>query len=229
MGSRSTVRRAVAKRTSSGTTGTTSSCCSGSTSRNHPRHPANKKSAPRQLTDALVTRPANSRATPIARMNGHAVDAGTSMSRGVCGLAFNSPVADCVGIYPSASENVHYGEDHNPYGIHEVPIHREHFNVTGVFHFHTATKCQRGDDREHDQTCRDVKPVQSDKRVISGSKEVGGDCQSVFVDQPVPFLRCAVKKRPTQSYRDQPQSKECECNAARQKLRRQMNRQTARQ
>src|SRR5580698_5758380 len=104
-----------------GTTGTTSSCWRGKISRNQPTEPATANRAPRQLTDVLVTRPANSSAAPSAKMNGHAVGAGTSISRGARGLSFNSSVADRVGMYPSASKNVNYSENHNPYGIDEVP------------------------------------------------------------------------------------------------------------
>src|ERR1700726_3292870 len=81
--------------------------------------------APRQLTDVLVTRPANSSAAPSAKMNGHAVGAGTSISRGARGLSFNSSVADSVAIETSASKNVNYRENHDPYGIDEMPVHRE--------------------------------------------------------------------------------------------------------
>lgn len=59
-------------------------------------------------------------------MNGHAVGAGTSISRGVRELSFNPSVADSVGMFTSTSKNVNYGENHNPYGIDEMPVHREH-------------------------------------------------------------------------------------------------------
>ena len=49
-------------------------------------------------------------------------------------------------------------------------------------------KSEYRDQREHDQTCGDVKGMQADERVIGCSKQVGRDCQPVFVDQPVPFL-----------------------------------------
>src|ERR1700691_6342529 len=130
MSSRSTARRAVVKRMSSGRTGSTSSCSCGKTSRNQPTEPANESTSPRQLTDVLVTRPANSNATPSAKMKGHVVGAGTSISRGVRGLSFNSFVADSVGMYASASKNVNHGENHNPYRIDEMPAHREHRDAT---------------------------------------------------------------------------------------------------
>src|ERR1700733_14021013 len=111
---------------SSGRTGTTSSCSCGKTSQNQPTEPASDSSAPRQLTEVLVTSPANSSPTPSARMNGHAVGAGTSISRGARGLWFRCSVADGIAIYSSASKNVNYGEHHNPHGIDEMPVHREH-------------------------------------------------------------------------------------------------------
>src|SRR5271169_5619823 len=106
---------------SSGRTVTTSTCSCGKTSRNQPTTPASDSTAPRQLTDVLVTRPANSSATPKAKMNGHAVGAGTSISRGTCRLSFNCSVADRVGMCTSASENVNNGENDNPYDVDEMP------------------------------------------------------------------------------------------------------------
>src|ERR1700731_2576825 len=151
---------------SSGRTGTTSSCSCGKTSRNQPTEPATDSRAPRQLTDVLVTRPANSSAAPSAKMNGHAVGAGTSISRGARGFSLNCSVVDSVAIYTSAAENVNYGKNHNPYGVDEMPVHREHFDVTRLLHSHTTTKSEHRNDREHDETAGDVKPVQADKRGI---------------------------------------------------------------
>src|SRR5580658_7794311 len=148
---------------SSGRTGTTSSCSCGKTSRNQPTEPATDSRAPRQLTDVLVTRPANSSAAPSAKMNGHAVGEGTSISRGARGLSLNCSVVDSVAMYTSASENVDYGENHNPYGIDEMPIHREHFDVIRPDHFPTATKSEHRNRREHGETCGDMKRMQPDK------------------------------------------------------------------
>jgi hypothetical protein len=96
-------------------------------------------------------------------MNGHAVGAGTSISRGARGLSFNSSVADRVGMYTSASENVNYSENHNPYGIDEVPVHREHSDATGLAHSQMADQSEYRDQREHDQTSCDVKSMQADE------------------------------------------------------------------
>src|ERR1700693_4382429 len=115
---------------SSGRTGTTSSCSCGKISRNQPTEPATASRAPRQLTDVLVTRPANNSAAPSAKRNGQAVGAGTSISRGAPGLSLNYSVVDSVAIYTSASKNVNYGENHNPHGIDEMPVHREHRDAT---------------------------------------------------------------------------------------------------
>src|SRR5580692_6451533 len=106
---------------SSGRTGTASSCSCGKTSRNQPMEPATDSRAPRQLTDVLVTRPANSIAAPSAKMNGHAVGAGTSISCRAGGLSFNCLVVDSLAIDTSASENVNYSENHNPYGVDKMP------------------------------------------------------------------------------------------------------------
>jgi hypothetical protein len=59
-------------------------------------------------------------------MNGQAVDAGISISCGAGGLSLNCSVADSIAINTSASENVNHGKNHHPYGIDEMPVHREH-------------------------------------------------------------------------------------------------------
>src|SRR5882762_9979458 len=173
----------------------------------------------------LVTSPAKRRVAPKAKMNGQAVGAGTSIVRGVRKVSFNC--SDIVAMSPSAPENVNYGKNHNPYGVDEMPVHREHFDVTRPLHSHTATKSEHRNGQEHDETCGDVKPVQADKRVICCPEQVGRDRQPVFVDQSVPFLRCAIEEQSTQGNSEQPESKECESNAACQTLRGEVNGQAA--
>src|SRR5579862_4806176 len=107
---------------SSGRSGTTSSRGCGKTSRNQPTQPASASRAPRQLTDMLVTRPANSSPAPSAKINGHAVGAGTSISREARGPWFDPCVADSVGMDTSAPQNVNYRENHDPYGIDKMPV-----------------------------------------------------------------------------------------------------------
>src|SRR5712692_3931635 len=113
---------------SSGTSATVSSCGCGKTARNHPTQPASASAAPRTLTDMLVTSPAKRRVAPKARMKGQAVGAGTSMVGVRHGLS-NCSVTNTVAISTSAAENVNYGKNHNPYGVDEMPVHREHFDV----------------------------------------------------------------------------------------------------
>src|SRR5882762_2917747 len=164
-GSRSTTFRSVMRRMSSGATATASSCSCGKTARNHPTQPASASAAPRTLTDMLVTSPAKRRVAPKAKMNGQAVGAGTSIMRGVRKVSFNC--SDIVAISTSAPENVNYGKNHNPYCVDEMPVHREHLDVTRLLHSHTATKSEHRNGHEHDETCGDVKRVQPDKRVRS--------------------------------------------------------------
>src|SRR5882724_12283417 len=156
----------------------------------------------------LVTSPANRRVAPNAKMNGQAVGAGTSIVREVGKVSFNCSVVDIVATSPSASKNVNYGKNHNPYGIDEMPVHREHFDVAGLLHSHTATKSEHRNGQEHDEACGDVKCVQPDQRVICCSEQVGRDRQPVFVDQPVPFLGCAIEEQATKGNGKHPESKE---------------------
>src|SRR5260370_5298458 len=114
---------------SSGTTATASSCACGKTARNHPTQPASANAAPRTLTDMLVTSPANRSVAPKAKMKGPAVGAGTSIVRGVRHASFNCSVVNTVATTASAADNVNYSKNHNPYGVDEIPLHRQPFNV----------------------------------------------------------------------------------------------------
>src|SRR5258708_15623209 len=134
---------------SSGTTATTSSRACGKTARNHPTQPASASAAPRTLTDMLVTSPANRRVAPKAKMKGHAVGAGTSIVRGGREPSFNCSVANSVDISTSATENVNYGKNHNPYGVDEMPVHREHFDMTRLLHSYTAAKSEHCNGQKH--------------------------------------------------------------------------------
>src|SRR5882757_10558935 len=200
------------RRISSVATATASSCACGKTARNHPTQPVSTSAAPRTLTDMLVTSPAKRRVAPKAKMNGQAVGAGTSIVRGVRKASFNC--SDIVAISTSAPENVNYGKNHNPYSVDEMPVHREHFDVTRLLHSHTAAKSEHRNGQEHDETGGDVKRVQADKRVICCPEQVGRDRQPVFADQPVPLLRCAEEEQATKGNGKQPESNEGESNAA---------------
>src|SRR5713101_3899593 len=160
-GRRSTTFRSVMRRMSWGATAITSSCSCGKTAQNHPTQPASASAAPRTLTDMLVTSPANRRVAPKAKMKGQAVGAGTSIVLGPREVSFCCSVANSVAMSASASENVNYGKNHNPYGIDEMPVHGQHFDVTGLLYSHTATKSAHRNDRKHDETCGDVKRVQA--------------------------------------------------------------------
>jgi hypothetical protein len=72
-------------------------------------------------------------------------------------------MADRVGMYTSASENVNNSENHNPYGIDEMPVHRKHSDAIGLAHSHTADQSEYRDQRQHDQTSCDVKGMQADE------------------------------------------------------------------
>src|SRR6201993_5423785 len=150
---------------SSGTTATLSSCSCGKTARNHPTQPDSASAAPRTLTDMLVTSPANRRVAPKARMKGQAVGAGTSIVRGFREVSFNRSVANSVAMSTSASENVNHGKNHNPYGVHEMPVHREDFDVPRLLDSHTATKSEYPNRQEHEKARGDVKTMQADERV----------------------------------------------------------------
>src|SRR5215471_20986114 len=151
-------------RISSATTGTVSSCSRGKTSRNQPMHPARESTAPSKLTETWVTRPANNKLHPNARTKGQAVGAGTSISRGVWRLSFNSSVISNVAIsLPSASQNVNDSENDDPNRIHKVPVQRKHFHTARVLGADLARKGKDRHDDEHDDSHGDVERMQANE------------------------------------------------------------------
>src|SRR5271157_75954 len=142
--------------------------------------PARASTAPRMLTDKLVTRPEHAKAKPKAKTKGHAVDAGTSISRGARGLSLIGSVVSKVAIVlpqrsssvplASAAQHVNNSENHHPHGIHKVPVHREDLHATRLLRAHASGQSKDRDNQEHDQACGDVKGVQADQRVVSCSK-----------------------------------------------------------
>src|ERR1051326_867775 len=157
---------AVTIATASPSTATCSCFSCGSTSRNQPVHPLNARIAPKKLTPALVTSPAKISAHPSARTNGQAVDDGRfTLSRAawlVCG-------ADSIRS-SLPSHQINHSEHHHPYGIHKMPIHREHFAAVRVLHVHSARQRKQQHNRERHQPHRHVRGVQSHKRVIGDRK-----------------------------------------------------------
>src|SRR5690348_4790040 len=85
----------------------------------------------------------------------------------------------------SATHNVDDGEDDDPNAIDKMPVQRKHIDASRLIPPDTASQTEHKHDAKHDQTCGDVKSVQTDQRVISRSKEVRGDPEPVFVDQTV--------------------------------------------
>src|SRR5215469_5089338 len=195
MGTRSTTRRSVVMRISSATTGTVTSCSCGKTSRNQPMHPARESTAPSKLTEKLVTRPANNKVHPKARTKGHAVGAGTSISRGAWRFSLTCSLISNVAIsLPSASQNVHDGKNDDPNRIHKMPVQRKDFYTTGVFLSDATGKREDRHNDEHDQSCGDVERVEADEGVVGCPEQIGGDRQPVFIDQPMPLLSSSEKK-----------------------------------
>src|SRR5215469_6777419 len=178
------------------TTGTVTSCWCGKTSRNQPMDPARESTAPSKVTEMLVTRPANNKVHPKASTKGQAVGAGTSISRGIWRLSFNSSVISKVAIsLPSASQNVNHSKNNDPDRIHKVPVQREDFYTPGVFPADSAGKGKDRHNDEHDHSHSDVERMQADERKISCPEQIGGDRQPVFIDQPVPLPSGSKQKQ----------------------------------
>src|SRR5215467_67955 len=98
---------------------------------------------------------------PTARTKGHTVGAGTSSSRGGCENCPGCSAETNVDIFASTPHNVNHGEDHNPHGVHKMPVHGEHIDAMGLVRADAASEGQDRRDREHDQTYGYVESVQT--------------------------------------------------------------------
>ena len=123
-----------------GATGTVSCFSSGKTSRNQPTYPVIASNAPRTLTEALVTSPVKTKATPNAAQRGHAVGAGIASAAGrLLLLIGRKPTGSCAS--PLSANEVDNAEDDDPHRIHEVPIDREHVHAVGVLLLDASRGC----------------------------------------------------------------------------------------
>src|ERR1700685_1418399 len=205
----------------------TDSCFSrGSTSRNQPIHPQTVKIAPMMLTGALVTRPANSNATPKAATIGQAVGAGSSMLPGEpARVSVRSvPIPPTLSL---ASNDVNDSENHNPHCIHEMPVNRQHVDTISVLLLNIPKQRERHHCGKADKPNNHVKPVQSDQRIVCCSEQVRAYGQPIVVNQPIPFMRRPVKKCCAEYDRCKPPSFEGRDISPAQCLNRKVNRETA--
>src|ERR1700730_14126407 len=132
-------------------------------------------------------------------------------------------------LLSSAPQDVNHRENNDPHRIDKVPVQRKHCDACGLTPTDTPSQAKKKHNRQHEQARGYVKAVQTDKRVVGGSKKVGGDSQPAFVDQPTPFLTGPVKKRTAQGNREEPQTEKCVSRTAFQEFRREVDRQAARQ
>src|SRR5262249_33621986 len=118
-----------------------------------PTHPASARTTPRTLTDTAVSRPANMSVTPAARTSGHAVGAGTSISRALRSEGGGASVTTAVS---SAPDHVDDREDDDPDGVHEVPVERDHVHAGRLLAVDVAGDGEQRDDRHQDHAHHDV-------------------------------------------------------------------------
>ena len=91
------------------------------------------------LTEALVTRPANSSVMPNARMIGQAVGAGSVIVPGAASVASAREFRRIhVTLLPSATDDVNHREHNDPDRINKMPIQRKDFDALAVLRFHFA-------------------------------------------------------------------------------------------
>ena len=105
------------------------------------------------------------------------------------------------------SDHVYDGEDYDPDGIDEVPIHRENFEPLGVLVPQLPREPKQCDDAQGEQSHRYVKRMQTDDRVISHSEEIGTDGEALVVNQIDPLECGSVKERTSKENREEPPSR----------------------
>lgn len=146
-----TAGRLVATGTGCSNTGTDSCCSRGRTSRNQPMHPLTAKIAPKMLTAAVVTIPANTNATPRAKTIGHAVGDGSSTVFGPSSCVFIG-TSTFVVIYHSTPDDVNHREHHHPHRVYKMPIERQYIEAIGMLVPHVSPKQKSQNGREKNQT-----------------------------------------------------------------------------
>src|SRR6266851_7097241 len=112
-------------------------------SRNQPTVPASASTAPRMLTDMLVTNPAKINVRPNARTIGHTVGAGSCT---VDGMVSRVSIGDSEAIlFPvfSAADDVDHRENDHPHGVHKMPVKGQNSNALGVFRSYISKQHQQ--------------------------------------------------------------------------------------
>src|SRR5260370_34830992 len=99
-----------------------------------------------------------------------------------------------------------------------MPVHRKHVDASGLLVPYSPRQTEEKHDGEHQQTYRDVRRVQTDKRIVGRSKKIAGDSQTMLVNKPVPLPRCAIHKKSAKHDGEKPQGQERAALASREKF-----------
>ena len=119
-------------------------------------------------------------------------------------------VLHCVPPFCNLSaENIDDGEDDDPDGVDEVPVERQHLKPLGVLLLCTQAKEENPSTSESMmKPDDDVRGVQADQRIISGSEEIGVNGEAVVVNEVIPLVRGAGEEDAAQQNRA-PRARTC--------------------
>jgi hypothetical protein len=66
-------------------------------------------------------------------------------------------------FFSSTPHDVNHRENYDPNGINKMPVQGKHINAAGLIFVHLSSQNEDKDDSEHDQSCADVKRVQTNQ------------------------------------------------------------------
>src|SRR5713226_9451031 len=197
-------------------------------SRNQPTVPARASTAPRMLTDMLVTNPAKIKVRPNARTIGQTVGAGSCM---VDGVVSRVSIGDSEAIlFPvfSAADDVDRRENDHPHGVHKMPVKGQNIDALGVLLSYISKQGEQQYRCDAQQAYRDVEGMQPNERIVGGSEKVGLNRKTFVVDQVAPLTSCAGEKNHSEGECQKPPQCEGTNLCALQRFHGELNRQTAR-
>src|SRR3974390_3203192 len=108
----------------------------------------------------------------------------------------------------SAPDDIDNSENDDPDGVYKMPVHGENLHAQRVLRTNAAGDSEQQDRQQHDQADSNVEAVQADERIIGGAEKIGGDGETLVVNQVVPFTAGAQEKEAPEEDSEEPGEEE---------------------
>ena len=102
------------------------------------------------------------------------------------------------------TDDVNNREDDNPNDVDEMPIHGKGVDVFRMLLLDPMKQSEKQNREKADEPDGDVERVESNKGVIGGTEEIGGDGESLVVDEVMPFATGSDKKDRAEDKSEEP-------------------------